>query len=198
VPILDIGCGTGDLLEQIVGLGYRQVLGVDTSAEAVALCSRRQLPVEQISDLGSFAATHGRRYGFILMCHVLEHLPKREVIASLAAIRTHLLADGGSLLVIVPNAQSATGSYWAYEDFTHETLYTSGSLVYVLRCAGFQSVMLVDPSGTDESRPWVRPLRRMLLGLYGLKVRFWNRVTESFFHEGSPPIFTYELKALAR
>ena len=36
----------------------------------------------------------------------------------------------GILITAVLN--TTTGSYWAFEDFTHETLFTCGSLEYVL------------------------------------------------------------------
>ena len=48
----------------------------------------------------------------------------------------------------MPNGQSATGSYWAFEDFTHETLFTCGSLEYVLSEAGFVDVEFIDLKAT--------------------------------------------------
>ncbi len=44
----------------------------------------------------------------------------------------------------MPNAQSHTGCYWAYEDFTHNTLFTAGSLLYVLKMAGFAHIEIID------------------------------------------------------
>lgn len=41
---------------------------------------------------------------------------------------------------MMPNAQSNTDCYWAYEDFTHYTLFIAGSLLYVLREAGFTNI----------------------------------------------------------
>jgi hypothetical protein len=45
---------------------------------------------------------------------------------------------------MVRNVQSNTGSYWAYEYFTHFTLFTSGSIYYVLKMAGFDEIEFVD------------------------------------------------------
>ena len=36
--------------------------------------------------------------------------------------------------------QLNTDCYWAYEDFTHYTLFIAGSLLYVLREAGFTNI----------------------------------------------------------
>lgn len=59
-----------------------------------------------------------------------------------------MLADNGIIFISVPNAQSHTGCYWAYEDFTHSYLFTAGSLEYVLRAAGFSNVHIVDADCT--------------------------------------------------
>lgn len=48
------------------------------------------------------------------------------------------------LIISEPNAQSNTGSYWAYGDFTHSTIFTSGCLYYVLKKADFRTVKFID------------------------------------------------------
>ena len=88
--------------------------------------------------------------------------------------------------------------YWAYEDFTHTTIFTAGSLYFVLRSAGFEQVKFIDPTGCAGSSTLGRILRRALVCWYRTKIAFWNRVTGSSFHLPSPQIFTFELKALAR
>jgi 2-polyprenyl-3-methyl-5-hydroxy-6-metoxy-1,4-benzoquinol methylase len=196
-PILDIGCGPGGTLQALQRAGYASVMGIDLSAEAVAACERKGLSVRRC-DLLDFAATHaGPPFALIVMSHVLEHLPKERIIGAVAAIRNRLLAPGGSLFVAVPNAQSTTGCYWAYEDFTHTTLFTAGSLLYVLQAAGFSTVEFLDPDGTASLNPVRRAVMKALLKVYGMKIDFWNRVTSSSFHRPSPRIFTYEIKARA-
>ncbi|MBK7370676.1 MAG: hypothetical protein IPJ09_04415 [Saprospiraceae bacterium] len=79
------------------------------------------------------------------MSHVLEHIEKINIIDTLITIKSYLLAESGSFVVMVPNAQSVTGAYWMYEDFTHTTLFTSGSIYYVLKSQpknGFQKNIL--------------------------------------------------------
>jgi hypothetical protein len=99
---------------------------------------------------------------------------------------------------MVPNAQSNTGAYWAYEDFTHHTLFTTGSIYYVLKSAGFDSIEFLDPQGTSNSGFAIKIIKRLFLKVYKLKKLFWNKVTSSSYHEPSPEIFTYELKVLAK
>ena len=131
------------------------------------------------------------------MSHVLEHFPKEQVIPQLVKLKG-LLKPSGALIVMVPNAQSHTGAYWAYEDFTHFLLFTSGSIYYVLRAAGFNEVEFLDVDCTIGMAGWKRTIKQILLKCYVLNYRFWNRVTTSSTHEPSPLIFSYEIRAIAR
>lgn len=193
--VLDIGCGLGDQLRGFAQEGYTQLQGVDVSSDAVDYCLKSGLRVEQIDDIQGY---QGGPFDLIIICHVLEHIPKAQIIPALSHIRTQLLAPDGCLFVCVPNAQSNTGCYWAYEDFTHHTLFTAGSLLYVLETAGFSNLELLDPDGLHGLRGWKRIKRQFFLSLYRRNLRFWNKVTSSYFHAPSPEIFTYEIKCLAR
>ncbi len=195
--ILDIGCGIGQLLDALRRSGYVNITGIDVSQEAVSQCMERGLSVEHIDDLGAFCMNGKNQYDFILMNHVIEHLPKDKIIDILGLIRTKLLATGGQFVIATPNAQSSTGCYWAYEDFTHTVIFTAGSLTYILRSAGFTRISFLDPYGTDGSGIFVKLVCRLFLRLYRWKISFWNKITRSSFHRPSPQIFTYELKVSA-
>ncbi len=195
--ILDLGCGFGRLLRQIRDGGYANAVGVDVSRAAIEHCHGAGLRVEQIADIGDFARGNAGRFAFILMSHVLEHLPKNQTVTALRDIRS-MLAPGGAFCVMVPNAQSPIGCYWAYEDFTHQTLFTAGSLLHVLRAAGFTSIRFLDAEGLSDMPPLRRWFKRSLLHLYRANLFFWHRVTTNPYHAASPTIFTWELKALAK
>jgi Methyltransferase domain len=130
------------------------------------------------------------------MSHVLEHFPKDEIVPTLQKIRP-MLNDGGRLLVIVPNAQSNTGCYWAYEDFTHSTLFTAGSLSYVLRLAGFKTVTFMDVDCMYGRGFRGKVIRKFLSMIYRKNMNFWNWVTNSSYHLASERIYSYDIKALA-
>lgn len=196
--ILDIGCGMGQMLVALRGLGYSRLYGIDIAIDAVEVCQRNGLQVERIRDLRDWLSGFtGEKFEFVIMSHVLEHLPKEQIIDVLKLIRGRVLTRGGRLCVMVPNAQANTGCYWAYEDFTHTCLFTAGSLLFVLRVAGFDEIHILDPDGTAYIRPWLRPIKKVLLSLYKLNKLFWNRVTSSAYHQPSPMVFSYELKAIA-
>lgn len=194
--ILDIGCGFGRLLSALQRAGYTNISGIDLEDSAVAYCCEAGLEVSKASVL-DFVPPHGP-YDVAVMSHVLEHIPKKETICLLRAIRTSILKPSGTFIVMVPNAQSNTGCYWMYEDWTHETLFTAGSLLYVLRVAGFDEITFADPQCVEGMPPWRAFLRKVLLRIYEWNFKVWNSVTCSAFHAPSPRIYSFELKALAR
>lgn len=196
--ILDIGCGFGQILLALKKIGYTNLKGIDIADEAINYCEKKGFNVEKIADLIEFSIKNNERYDFIIMSHVLEHLEKERIIETLVGIKNNLLSENGLLFIAVPNAQSNTGCYWAYEDFTHHTLFTAGSLYFVLKSAGFESVEFLDTDGLEGSILVIKLLKKFLLFLYKANIHFWNRVTNSSFHRPSPQIFTYELKAIAK
>ncbi len=95
--MLDVGCGSGDLLEHFAKRGW-EIYGIDPSASAVAAAAKRGAAVHQgtLRDQpwqpGSFA--------LITFQHALEHI--EEPVEALKRART-LLAPGGLLVIDVPN-----------------------------------------------------------------------------------------------
>jgi ubiquinone/menaquinone biosynthesis C-methylase UbiE len=196
--ILDFGCGFGQMISALKQNGFSSIEGADINSAAIGQLRERQITVHDLTSEIDFYDTHAGSYDFVIMSHVLEHFPKSEVINQLRRVRK-VIKEGGALIVMVPNAQSNTGCYWAYEDFTHHLLFTSGSLSYVLKASGFVSVEFIDidcTAGTKFSMK--RKARRFLLFIYRWNMGFWNKVTGSAYHASSPQIFSYEIKALAR
>ena len=194
--ILDIGCGFGSFLSELKRSGYLSIKGIDLSDQAIDFCLSQDLEVQK-SNIVDFAEQSVEKFDLIVMSHVLEHIKKDEIIITLKRIRNNLLDEKGKLCVMVPNAQSNTGSYWAYEDFTHTTLFTTGSIHYVLKAAGFNNIKFLDPDGTENSNIISKLFKFTFLPLYRMKKNFWNKITSSSFHRQSPEIFTFELKVLA-
>lgn len=196
--ILDIGCGLGQYLNEINKMGYTRTLGIDISDESIKACTEKGINVVKIEDVITFSKTITEKFDFITMSHVLEHVDKDKIIDTLIAIKTSLLKEGGAFVVMIPNGQSNTGGYWMYEDFTHSTLFTAGSIIYVLKSAGFEEINFLNPDGTDDMSFVKKFIIKTLLSWYRFKEDFWNMVTQSSFHKPSPRIYTFELKVLAR
>jgi 2-polyprenyl-3-methyl-5-hydroxy-6-metoxy-1,4-benzoquinol methylase len=196
--VLDFGCGFGQVILSLNKVGFHDVDGADINSVVLKYLRELNINVYDLTAEKEFYSSHKGIYDFVIMNHVLEHIQKNEIIDQLKLIRG-LIKAGGSLIVVVPNAQSSTGCYWAYEDFTHELLFTAGSLSYVLESAGFTDISFIDLDCTAGIKSKVlKFVRRFLLSLYRYNTIFWNKVTGSSYHGPSPQIFSYEIKALAR
>lgn len=197
LSFLDVGCGFGQTLLALRKLGGARLRGTDLSPRALEHCRGQGLDVQE-ADLSLCPDFDGGPFDVILCSHVLEHLDKSRMVPALENLRRHL-APGGRLFLSLPNAQAHTGAYWAFEDFTHKTLFTSGSLLYVARMAGFSQVRFLDIDCTEGSGPLhalvIRPVRKLLMPLYRANRWFWNRVTASSYHRSSPNIYSFEIKA---
>ncbi|MDD2487242.1 MAG: class I SAM-dependent methyltransferase [Candidatus Gracilibacteria bacterium] len=190
--ILDIGCGFGQNMQSYIYEGYNNIYGIDISDEAIDICKKNGLNVQKINILDYKEIG----FDFISINHVLEHIEKNKIIESLERIKK-MLNPQGKLYISVPNAQSNTDCYWAFEDFTHTTLFTAGSLIFCLKNAGFSKITFIDPDGIEFSRPLIKQLKWFLLKIYKLNKWFWNHVTGSSYHKPSPKIFTWEIKVIA-
>ncbi len=198
LAILDIGCGLGQTLGYLKKKGFTNLFGIDINDESIDICKKNGLAVEMVNDTREFALKSGKKFDRIIMSHVLEHIRKEDMIDTLVHIKKYLLKEGGVFLLMVPNAQSYTGSYWRYEDFTHNILFTSGSCIYVLRSAGFTQIDFIDPDGTQHMNPAKRIIIKLLLSYHRFKENCWNKILQTSFHKGSPRIYTFELKVAAR
>ncbi len=189
--ILDFGCGFGQLIIALKNLNLDNVYGYDINREAEDYCKSKNINIfKSLSDISI-------KFDVIVMSHVLEHIKKDEIIETLKYIRENLLKPQGKLFIIVPNAQANTGSYWRYEDWTHEILFTSGSIFFVAKAAGFDRIEFLDIDNTENLKLPKKIVKKFFLKIYKIKIRFWNKITSSAFHSESPNIFSFEIKVLA-
>jgi SAM-dependent methyltransferase len=136
--VLDVGCGTGMFLRVARDAGY-ETRGIELSPYASALGRERlglAIDTGRLEELDPAA-----RFVAITMWDFLEHTS--EPLAVLAAAR-RVLADGGHLLLTVPNVGSwwarCMGKRWVGFDKASEHLFyfTRESLSRLLARAGFE------------------------------------------------------------
>lgn len=140
--ILEIGPGTGTLMAFLRdGCGYRNLKAIDISREVVGACNT-VMPgsTELVEDSAAYLQKRREEFDFVLMLHILEHVPKQQILPLLRAIRA-ALKPGGKLVVEVPNSEHpVVGTRNRYADFTHTTGFTDLSLKFVLQNSGFSNV----------------------------------------------------------
>ncbi len=151
--LLDVGCGNGEYLLRMRGLGF-DVRGIDVDPSAVGEANRAGLDVRRAT-LGDLDP--GReRYEAITLGHVIEHLPDPAETLR----RAHaLLSPGGMLWLATPNvdavAHGVFGRDWyAIDSPRHLVLFSRGALAKLLEAAGFDRVeALTPPPAAGQSFP---------------------------------------------
>lgn len=110
--ILDVGCGTGDLLSVCEKDGWK-ISGIEPNKKARELALTKissQLSIK--NELNELSKTVTTSFDVITMWHVLEHVPNLlEYIEQLKK----MLSPEGCLIVAVPNFKSYDAAY--YKEF---------------------------------------------------------------------------------
>jgi 2-polyprenyl-3-methyl-5-hydroxy-6-metoxy-1,4-benzoquinol methylase len=185
--VLSLGCGTCATELQLQQKGA-EVVGLDVSAEAVEVGNRR-ISKAMVADVETDALTElqPRSFDLVLCGDVLEHLRFTEHVLQ----RLHgWLADGGALVLSVPNATHYTivrellvRRNWRYEDGGlfdrgHYRLFTKKSLLRLLREQGFavDKVTSIRMVATRMKPIWwlLRPLTWVFRGLEEYFVQNWT------------------------
>lgn len=137
-PVVDIGCGQGQLLRLLLRDGY-QAEGVDISPEQVALGHAAGLAQIVEGDYRDFLSERSGRLGAVVATDLLEHMAKEDVLDTFDRVAS-ALTPGGVFVARVPNAVSPFGGNIRYGDFTHESWFTARSVKQLATAAGFASV----------------------------------------------------------
>ena len=194
--ILDYGCGTGQLVKALKKKGL-DVYGMDSSDEAIEIGKKNNVDIIKINNLEFDKLKYEKNFDLIIISHVLEHQKKKSMGNFLKNLK-YMIKDNQYLLTIVPNAQSITGAYWRYEDFTHEYLFTSGSLNYLLKDSGFEEIEFLDIYATSKINPLFKIIRYSTIKIYEILSLIFLKITGNSYHIKSKNIFTYEIKCLSR
>lgn len=136
LKILDIGCGTGKLMEELQP--YGQIYGLDASPKAVDFCHRRHLHrVYQATFPKIHRSINQHRFDVIICLDVLEHI--RDDRLALQTIN-RLLRPRGRLIITVP-AYPWLFSYWDKLS-GHHRRYSASQLLSLLDQAHLKIIKL--------------------------------------------------------
>jgi 2-polyprenyl-3-methyl-5-hydroxy-6-metoxy-1,4-benzoquinol methylase len=135
-PLLDVGCGRGELLAACREAGI-DARGFDTNERSVADLRARGLDAALAGVPKCFAGIADGSAGSVVAMHVVEHLPV-EALFALFAQAARVLRAGGLLIIETPNAEALamTGSeFW--RDPTHLAPRHPAALTLLGREHGF-------------------------------------------------------------
>lgn len=138
--ILDIGCGTGHLLEEAKRRGYRNIAGVDSAQTRVDAARTRGLDTVVCRDLlEHLDGLPPQSQDLIIAFDVLEHFGGDDLVRLVDAVGK-ALRPGGRWLIHVPNAASPFFGQIFHGDLTHKTPFTPESLRWLLLASGFRDL----------------------------------------------------------
>lgn len=148
-PVLDLGCGRGEILELLADLGV-EARGVELDGELVRDASARGLEVQEGDGLATLASLTDGSLGGIVLIQVIEHLSPQQIV-EFVPLATRKLREGGRLVVETVNPLSLfTFRHALYLDPTHLRLVHPFYLEFLCREAGFADVRIEWRSIPDD------------------------------------------------
>jgi 2-polyprenyl-3-methyl-5-hydroxy-6-metoxy-1,4-benzoquinol methylase len=165
-PLLDVGCGRGELLDLCRAAGI-DAHGFDTNERSVADLRARGFSVTLAGVPECFNAIDDRSIGAVAALHVVEHLPV-SLLFALFREAARVLRPGGLLMIETPNAESiavSASDFW--RDPTHLAPRHPAALILLGREHGFavEEVRAIHPfpegnrfTALEDDAPSVRAL----------------------------------------
>jgi O-antigen chain-terminating methyltransferase len=155
-PVLDLGCGRGELLELLAESGV-VARGVDLDGAVVEASRRRGFSVIEGDALDVLAAEQDSGLGGVALIQVVEHLTPQEVVDVIALAYDKLRA-GGRLVIETVNPRALYVFANAFfVDPTHDRPIHPDYLDFLCREAGFTAVEIQwrspAPAGTPLEEP---------------------------------------------
>ncbi len=136
-PVLDLGCGRGELLALLTERGV-EATGVEGDPVLSASARRRGLRIVEGDALEILERLGDGSQGAVTAIHLLEHLPADRLLRLLAEVR-RVLRKGGILLAECPNpATLRVGAEEFWNDPTHVRPMPARLLEIFMTSSGFE------------------------------------------------------------
>jgi trans-aconitate methyltransferase len=179
--VLDAGCGTGVLLQQISQEYPRvQLTGSEYSPHGIEF-ARKRLPDVEFHALDLSKASLQRKFDLITCIDVLEHIPDDR-----AALKNLLQMTGGHMILAVPLGPLFTAEV---ERMGHVHGYSRKELESKIREAGFEIVRVIQwgfPFYNIHRRVANRIPQNVTAGDYSATKKFFSSLIYGMFFLNLP------------
>lgn len=150
--VLDLGCGSGALVDWLKKFRFKKVVGIDFSEDQIQHGTDFGIDGIFFGDAFEFLRCSEDKWDIIFLRDVLEHFSIEDA-TELLKLCYASLNQSGSVIIQVPNGMSPYMGSIYYSDITHKNAYTAISLHQICSSAGFSSF---------NSYPWRVPIYSML------------------------------------
>lgn len=138
---LEIGPGMGEGITYLKSLGIKDIEVVDNDKNVLSLVVKKFGVKSILSSDISKIENKLKKYDFIFMVQVLEHIPINKLANTIKILYSHL-NKSGQLFVVVPNANNPLGLVERYGDLQHTTAFTTQSLIDLANVSGIKNFEL--------------------------------------------------------
>ena len=136
-PVLEIGCGRGELLELFKASGV-DAYGVDLDRGMLEIAQRKELDARHADALAHLRELEAGSLGGVIAVQVVEHLPN-QVLKELIALCASRVASGGRVIFETINPRSLTAlSSNYFRDPTHVWPLHPDTLSYLISLGGLE------------------------------------------------------------
>jgi 2-polyprenyl-3-methyl-5-hydroxy-6-metoxy-1,4-benzoquinol methylase len=158
--IIEVGCGSGYILQFLNQEGFQSLYGIDISEEQIEKAKAKGLQTD-VKDVFEFFDTNDKKYDIVFALDFVEHFYKQELIKLFTGIRG-IMNENGILIIRTPNGQGLFPGRIVYGDLTHLTIFNPDSLTQILRLTGFSKINFYETG----------PVSKNLIGF--VRVVLWN------------------------
>lgn len=107
--VVDVGCGTGELLRQVAARGASEVIGIDYSSKAIDIAESRNTFKNARYVAGDIFTIDPTRCDVVISCGTIEH--SNEPAQFLEVLRSWCSSDG-CIIVTCPHFINVRGIVW--------------------------------------------------------------------------------------
>lgn len=181
--IAEIACGHGSFLHWMAGQGFKNIIGIDSSAEQAALAATIGAKVEQEDAIAWLVKQPDSSLDVIVGIDFAEHISKDDFMEMLHH-GSRLLKTGGKIILRLPNGESPFVGLNLFNDITHVWTYTPNCLATLGRMHGLSNSDFKDEStAAIRDHRWLKvPLSRISQYVLGMlvmsaakvRIRWWS------------------------
>lgn len=173
-PVIDIGCGRGELIASLYEHGVRTI-GLDVNHAMVKEAQGRGFEAHQGDALTYLRSLESNSVGGITGMHIVEHLPFSELIALFKECY-RVIVPGGAIIFETPNPENLiVGIYGFYMDPSHLNPLPPPLLDFAVRHTGFikTEILYQHPSSKEQpvyNDPMLDELANRIYGAFDYAV----------------------------